>query len=87
MRAHEFLNDDIAQPLGSVPNLPCACATKRGAKRKPLPSLVARRNAVQPIKHIKPKSPVQPVATSPDSLRNPASSQRKPKPGPSAARA
>jgi hypothetical protein len=69
MRAHEFLIDDFAQPLGSVPKLACACATKRGPKRKPQPSLAARQSAVRPRKPVKPKSPVKPVATGHNSVR------------------
>lgn len=63
MRASEFLGENFAQPLGSVPKLACACATKRGAKPKPQPSLAARQNAVHPRKPVKPKSPAKPVAS------------------------
>jgi hypothetical protein len=87
MRVHEFLNDDFAQPLGSVPNLPCACATKRGPKRKQQPGLAARQSAVQPRQHIKPKSPVQPVASHNNSLQKSASGQHKRPTGPNAKRA
>jgi hypothetical protein len=63
MRVWEFLSDNFATPLGSVPNLPCACATKRSAKRKQQPSLAARQNALRPRKPVKPKSPIKPVAS------------------------
>lgn len=69
MRAHEFLGDDFAKPLGAVPKLACACATKRGAKPKPQPSLAARHNPVRPRKPVKPKSPVKPVASSTNNAR------------------
>jgi hypothetical protein len=69
MRACDFLGDDFAQPLGAVAKLACACATKRSAKRKPLPKLSARQNAVQARKPIKPKSPVKPVASHHNNIR------------------
>ena len=87
MRAREFLNDDFAQPLGSVPNVACACATKRGPKRKQQPSLAARHSAVRPRQPIKPKSPVQPVASHHNSLQKSASGQHKRPTGPSPKRA
>jgi hypothetical protein len=87
MRAREFLDDNFAKPLGSVPNVPCACATKRGPERKSQPSLAARKNAVQPHKPVKPKSPVQPVASHHNNVQKSMSGQRKPKLGPSAKRA
>ncbi len=87
MRASEFLNDDFAQPLGSVPKLACACATKRGPKRKPQPSLAARQSAIQPRKPVKPKSPVKPVASHLNSLQKSMSGQHKLQAGPSAKRA
>lgn len=87
MRAHEFLMDDFAQPLGSVPNLPCACATKRGPKRKQQPSLAARQSAVQPRQPVKPKSPVQPVASHHSSLQKSGAGQHKQPTGPNSKRA
>jgi hypothetical protein len=83
MRARDFLMDDFAKPLGSVPKLACACATKRGPKRKPQPSLAVRQSAVRARKPVKPKSPVQPVASQHNSLQKSASGQRKRQPGPS----
>jgi hypothetical protein len=87
MRASDFLIDDFAQPLGSVPNVACACATKRGPKRKPQPSLAVRQSAVQPRKPVKPKSPVKPVASHHNSLQKSMLGQRKRQTGPSAKRA
>jgi hypothetical protein len=87
MRAHEFLIDDFSQPLGSVPNVACACATKRGPKRKQQPSLAARQSAVKPRQPVKPKSPVQPVASRHNSLQKSALGKHKRPVGPNAKRA
>ena len=78
--------DNLAQPLGSVPNLPCACATQRGPKRKPQPSLAARQSAVNPRKPVKPKPPIKPVASHNNNIQKTASGQRKLKAGPSTKR-
>lgn len=57
MRMNEIFDEDFALPLGSVPKIKCACATKQRQTKTKKPKL----GVIRPKKPIKPRTTVKPI--------------------------
>lgn len=57
MRMNEIFDEDFALPLGSVPKVKCACATKQRQSKNRKPKLAV----IRPKKPSKPRPTVKPV--------------------------